>query len=82
MTQNHHKTKAVLSANNEKRKVLREPVIKDLFREIRESLFIQEVRMGPSKTRSWLGKEERKEGERGRVPWEKLCAGGIVGIAL
>lgn len=36
--------------------------------------------MGPSKTRSWLGKEERKEGERGRVPWEKLCAGGIVGM--
>lgn len=70
MPQKNLKTTAVVSAKNEKHKVPREPIIKDLFTEVRESLSIKEVRTDPSKTRSWLGEEERKDREREGCPGE------------
>lgn len=49
----------MVSVKKERYLVPREPIIKDLLREVRESLSIKEVLI-----RSWLGEEERKVRER------------------
>lgn len=53
--------------------VPREPIIKDLLREVKASLPITEVLIHPRKIRSWLGEEERKVRGRKCALGRPLC---------
>lgn len=48
----------------ERHMVPREPIIKDLLMEVSESLPIKEVIIQSTKTRSWLGEEEKVRGRK------------------